>query len=118
MKGSALFEDRNDAARQLARALARYARSNPLVLAIPRGAVPMGRILAEELHGELDVVLVRKLRAPGNPELAIGAMDETGWVYLAEHAFVEARDEGVHATRSAAPLIVSRASATALSSAL
>ena len=92
MRGTALFEDRDDAARQLVRALARYAKSNPLVLAIPRGAVPMGRILAEELHGELDVVLVRKLRAPANPELAIGAIDETGWAYLAEHAFGEARD--------------------------
>ena len=91
MRGTALFEDRDDAARQLARALARYAKSNPLVLAIPRGAVPMGRIVAEELHGELDVVLVRKLRAPANPELAIGAIDETGWAYLAEHAFGEAR---------------------------
>ena len=61
----ALFADRADAARQLARALSRYGTENPLVLAIPRGAVPMGRILAEELHGEFDVVLVRKLRAIG-----------------------------------------------------
>ena len=91
MRGSALFEDRDDAARQLARGLARYAGRNPLVLAIPRGTVPMGRILAEQLRGELDVVLVRKLRAPANPELAIGAIDETGWVYLAEHASVESQ---------------------------
>ena len=92
MNRSALFKDRDDAARHLARALARYAECKPLVLAIPRGAVPMGRILAEQLRGELDVVLVRKLRAPANPELAIGAIDETGWVYLAEHASLEARD--------------------------
>jgi len=43
-------------------------------------------VLADRLGGELDVVLVRKLRAPGNPELAVGAVDETGWVYVAEHA--------------------------------
>ncbi|WP_435626332.1 phosphoribosyltransferase [Candidatus Ferrigenium straubiae] len=80
-----LFRDRDDAARRLAEALAQYRGQNPLVLAIPRGAVPMAKIIAEELSGEVDVVLVRKLRAPGNPEFAIGAVDETGWVYLAEH---------------------------------
>jgi predicted phosphoribosyltransferase len=46
----------------------------------------MGRVLAERLDGELDVVLVRKLRAPGSPEYAIGSIDESGWSYLAGHA--------------------------------
>lgn len=81
-----MFEDRIDAARQLAGALAAYKGKNPLVLAIPRGAVPMGRVVAEDLGGELDVVLVRKLGAPGNPELAVGAVDETGWTYIAGYA--------------------------------
>ena len=81
-----VFESRTDAARRLAGALARYRGRNPLVLAIPRGAVEMGRILADELHGELDVVLVRKLRAPGSPEFAVGAIDETGWAYVAPYA--------------------------------
>ncbi len=80
------FRDREDAARQLAARLKPYEGRNPLVLAIPRGAVPMAKIIADELKGEVDVVLVRKLRAPGNPEFAIGAIDETGWTYLAEHA--------------------------------
>ncbi len=66
----------------LARRLETYRGQHPLVLAIPRGAVPMGKIIAEALDGELDVVLVRKLRAPHNPELAIGSIDETGAVYL------------------------------------
>ena len=79
------FLDRNDAAARLAEKLQAYRGQNPLVLAIPRGAVPMAKILAAQLQGEVDVVLVRKLRAPGNPEFAIGAVDETGWVYLAEH---------------------------------
>ena len=74
------FRNREDAARQLAARLAHYRGERPLVLAVPRGAVPMGRIIAEALDGELDVVLVRKLRAPGQPELAIGAVDETGAV--------------------------------------
>ena len=81
-----MFSDRDDAARQLAKRLAQYRGRKPLVLAIPRGAVPMAKIIADELDGEVDVVLVRKLRAPGNPEFAIGAVDETGWVYLADHA--------------------------------
>jgi predicted phosphoribosyltransferase len=46
----------------------------------------MAKIIADELGGELDVVLVRKLRAPGNPEFALGAVDETGWIYLADYA--------------------------------
>ncbi len=81
-----MFEDRTAAALRLAERLKAYKGQNPLILAIPRGAVPMSRIIADKLDGELDVVLVRKLRAPGNPEFAIGAMDESGWVYLAEHA--------------------------------
>lgn len=73
-----LFKNREEAARRLAGNLAGYRGQNPLILAIPRGAVPMGRILAEELDGELDVVLVRKIGAPGNPELAIGSVSESG----------------------------------------
>ncbi|MGV8894223.1 MAG: phosphoribosyltransferase [Burkholderiaceae bacterium] len=72
------FADRTDAAEQLVDCLQEYRGSNPLILAIPRGAVPMGRIIAERLDGELDVVLVRKLGAPSNPEYAIGAIDESG----------------------------------------
>lgn len=72
------FADRAHAAQQLVDCLQAYRGRNPLVLAIPRGAVPMGRIIAERLGGELDVVLVRKLGAPGNPEYAIGAIDEAG----------------------------------------
>ena len=76
------FENRAEAAQMLAERLREYRERHPVVLAIPRGAVPMGRILADALDGDLDVVLVRKLRAPGNPELAIGSIDENGSVYL------------------------------------
>lgn len=80
------FADRIDAAERLSKALQAYSGRHPLVLAIPRGALPMGRVLAQRLGGELDAVLVRKLRAPGSPEFAIGSIDESGWVYLAAHA--------------------------------
>jgi len=73
-----IFEDRTKAARELADRLAYLKGQRPLVLAIPRGAVPMGRVIADRLGGELDVVLVRKLRSPFNPEFAIGAIDEAG----------------------------------------
>ena len=76
------FENRAEAGQLLSRHLEKYRDQHPLVLAIPRGAVPMGKIVADALDGELDVVLVRKLRAPYNPELAIGSIDETGAVYL------------------------------------
>lgn len=81
-----IFKDREQAAHSLAIRLAVYKGRNPLVLAIPRGAVPMAKIVASELDGEFDVVLVRKLGAPGNPEFAIGAIEESGWAYLAPYA--------------------------------
>jgi predicted phosphoribosyltransferase len=62
----------------LADRLAAYRGQSPLVLGVPRGAVPMARLIADALGGDLDVVLVRKLGAPGQPELAIGAVDEAG----------------------------------------
>ena len=72
------FPDRSHAALQLADRLSYLKGQRPLVLAIPRGAVPMGRVIADRLGGDLDVVLVRKLRSPFNPEFAIGAIDENG----------------------------------------
>ena len=81
-----MFHDREEAARLLAERLAPYRSSHPLVLAIPRGAVPMAKFIADKLGGEFDVVLVRKLRAPHQPELAIGSVDESGWSYIADYA--------------------------------
>jgi predicted phosphoribosyltransferase len=81
-----MYEDREDAAETLARELIDYRGQNPLVLAIPRGAVPMAAQIARALQGELDVVLVHKLGAPGNPEFAVGAVSEDGTVYIADHA--------------------------------
>ena len=72
------LQDRRQAAELLADKLAHLRGSNPLILAIPRGAVPIGRILADRLEGELDVVLVRKIPSAIDPELAVGAVDELG----------------------------------------
>jgi len=81
-----MFRDRQDAASQLADALKTYQGKRPLILAVPRGAVPMAKPIAERLGGEFDVVLVRKLRAPWQSELAIGSIDESGWTYIAPFA--------------------------------
>jgi len=95
-----MFHDRNEAAILLAEQLSDYQGKNPLILAIPRGAVPMAKIIADQLGGEFDVVLVRKLRAPNYPELAIGAIDESGWTYIADHAAsVGADSEYIEAER-------------------
>jgi predicted phosphoribosyltransferase len=99
------LKDRDQAAELLADKLAHLRGSNPLILAIPRGAVPMGRIIADRLDGELDVVLVRKIPSAIDPELAVGAVDEHGnrelapyfnrtrtsmeWVELQTHEQVE-----------------------------
>jgi putative phosphoribosyl transferase len=81
-----VFANRHQAANLLAETLVAYKGQHPLILAIPRGAVPMGLQLARALEGDLDVVLVRKLRAPFNPEFAIGSIDESGWTYIADYA--------------------------------
>jgi putative phosphoribosyl transferase len=81
-----MFRNREDAARQLAAKLKERAWHEPLVLAIPRGGVVIGAVLARELGADLDVVLARKLRAPGQPELALGAVSEDGHVFLNYHS--------------------------------
>jgi putative phosphoribosyl transferase len=74
----ALYADRNHAARVLVRMLSEFRAMDPLVLAIPRGGIPIGAVIANALGGQLDTVLVHKLRAARSPEVAIGAIDESG----------------------------------------
>lgn len=79
------FRDRAQAAQLLAERVLRWRGCKPLVLAIPRGAVPMGRIVADRIEGELDVVMVRKIASAFDSELAVGAVDEHGTVELAPY---------------------------------
>jgi len=76
------FRDRRDAGQRLAEALQGYRHRRPFVLAIPRGGIVVGYEVALALDAPLDVVVPRKLRAPYNPELAIGAVAHDGSVYL------------------------------------
>lgn len=71
---SMTFKDRREAGRQLATQLLQYKDQQPLVLALPRGGVPVGYEIAVALDAPLDIVVVRKLGAPGQPELGIGAV--------------------------------------------
>jgi predicted phosphoribosyltransferase len=84
--GERVFADRIEAANLLAKRLQGYRGRNPLVLGIPRGAVPMAGVIADALGGELDVVLAHKLGAPFQPEYAIGAVSESGDVHLTDAA--------------------------------
>ncbi len=78
------FHNREDAARLLARELAPARDEHAVVLGIPRGGLIIARELVHALDADLDVALARKLGAPGNPELAIGAVAEDGTVFLNE----------------------------------
>jgi predicted phosphoribosyltransferase/dienelactone hydrolase len=80
------FHDRKDAGRQLAERLRRFAFDNPIVLALPRGGVPVAREVARVLRAPLEVFVVRKLGAPRRPELGIGALAEEGTVYVDDEA--------------------------------
>ncbi len=77
-----MFRNREDAGHQLALLLKPFGLTAPVVLAVPRGGVAVGAVVARELGGELDVVLARKLRAPFQREFAIGSIGEDGAVYL------------------------------------
>jgi putative phosphoribosyl transferase len=69
-----MFKDRSDAGRQLAEALKDYGPLRPIVLALPRGGVPIGFEVARALYAPLDVLVVRKVGAPFDPEFGIGAI--------------------------------------------
>jgi predicted phosphoribosyltransferase len=71
---SGRFSDRRDAGRQLAKRVAALKLDDPIVYALPRGGVPVAAEIAAALHAPLDLVLVRKIGAPMQPELAVGAI--------------------------------------------
>jgi predicted phosphoribosyltransferase len=81
-----MFQDRHDAAIQLAHQLMAYHGQHPLVLGIARGGVPMAHDIAVALQGDLDVLMARKISHPLLPEYAIGAVDESGWTYYSPFA--------------------------------
>lgn len=93
------FQDRTDAGRQLGAHLATLDLERPVVLGLPRGGVPVAAEVAAALDAPLDVIVVRKLGVPWQPELAMGAVGEDGAVVLNESVV---RAAGVSATELAA----------------
>lgn len=102
-----LFQDRPHAAELLAAKLDPYLGLRPLVLGIPRGGVVLARLIADRLRGDLDVILVRKIGAPGQPELAIGAVTESGYVRVSDRPYVQGipRDYILEEARQAVELL-------------
>jgi predicted phosphoribosyltransferase len=96
-----MFTDRTDAGERLAELLVNEGVEADLVLAVPRGGLPVGRVVADALDAPLDVVVAKKLGAPGNPELAIGAVgaDGSAWVNDDLLGRVGASDEYVERER-------------------
>lgn len=89
------FRDREEAGSLLAKALDGFGGSGTVALGIPRGGVVVAKKLSSKLNANLDIVLSHKLRAPRNPELAIGAIDESGKVFLDERIVsLTGADEG------------------------
>ncbi len=85
-----IFRDRIDAGAQLAQQLEMYRAKEPLILGIPRGGVPVAAEIARRLDAELDIVVARKLGAPFQPELAIGAVTSNGGRYINDALIQEA----------------------------
>lgn len=77
-----LFVDRRDAGRRLASELARFRQEQPLVIALPRGGVPVACEIARALSAPLDVLLVRKIGSPAQPEYGVGAIAEGGYRFI------------------------------------
>ncbi len=87
-----MFRDRAHAGRLLAAKLERYRAERPIVLGLTRGGVPVAFEVAHHLEADLDVIVVRKIGAPGSPEYAVGAIAEGGAVYVNREAL---RDVGI-----------------------
>lgn len=93
--GTLRFDDRRDAGRRLAEALLPLAVEDPVVVALPRGGVPVAREVADALRAPLEILVVRKLGAPHNPEYGIGAIAEDGTrVFDAEALAILGIDRG------------------------
>ena len=80
-----IYKNRSDAGKRLARKLAYYQSQDPLILALPRGGLPVAAEIARALNAPLDLVFVRKLGAPGRPELAMGAVIDGPKPYVARN---------------------------------
>jgi len=84
-----IFRDRKEAGEQLAANLISYGLENPIVISLPRGGVPVAKPIAEKLNSTLDIMVSKKIGAPGNPELAMGAVTSHGDYVISSYSASE-----------------------------
>ena len=92
-----MFMDRRDAGKQLAKELTRYQDRDALVLAIPRGGIPVAFEVARRINAELSLIIARKLPFPNNPESGFGAIAEDGSMVILQSAIVNLSNENIDA---------------------
>ena len=89
------FKDRIEAGELLAKELKKLNLKNPLILALPRGGVPVGYVIAKELNAPLDILFVKKIPSPVNEEAAIGSVSESGLVFINQDAIRMLNERGI-----------------------
>ncbi len=90
-----LFKNRIEAGKELAKRLKELNLKNPLVLALPRGGVPVGYEIAKELNASLDILFIKKIPSPANEEAAIGSVSESGLVFVNKEALDMLNQKGI-----------------------
>ena len=88
-----IFKNRTQAGETLAEKLVEYKLENPFIIALPRGGVPVAKPIAERLNAKLDIIVSKKIGAPNNPELAIGAVTSHGDYIISPYYDMELRDK-------------------------
>ncbi len=90
-----IFKDRIEAGKELAKRIKELNLKNPLVIALPRGGVPVGYEIAKELNAPLDILFVKKIPSPLNEEAAIGSVSESGLVFINQDAVNMLNQRGI-----------------------
>ena len=90
-----IFKNREEAGKLLAKELKKLNLKNPLVIALPRGGVPVGYEIAKELNAPLDILFVKKIPSPINEEAAIGSVSESGLVFINQDAIRMLNERGI-----------------------
>ncbi len=98
VKNEVMFADRTEAGIELAKKLLRFIDASPIVLALPRGGVPVGYEIAKQLDAPLDVIAIRKIGHPSSQEFAIGAVNDEGHIILNEEATKDVDAEHIKKT--------------------
>ena len=90
-----IFKNREEAGKLLAKEIKKLNLKNPLVIALPRGGVPVGYEIAKELNAPLDILFVKKIPSPVNEEAAIGSVSESGLVFVNQDAIRLLNERGI-----------------------